>query len=288
MPNPVHAKMTSWPEGWLCPDLGAGVGALMTARPGGVSQGAYQGCNLGHHVGDDPQAVSANREQVALLTGGRPVWLDQVHGAEVLRLPSVAPQPSGEGAPVGAPQADGALSTEPGVVCTAMVADCLPLLLAAPEGRGVAALHAGWRGLAGAGAMRGRGIVEAGVEALCEATGADPQDIRVWLGPCIGPSAFEVGADVLQGFGADPSRPHPRFVSLGQEPVGRSALAESSPKWLADLPGLARDRLQALGLPATAITGGEWCTFSTPSRFFSFRRDRVTGRQAACIWVRPR
>ncbi|WP_290877632.1 laccase domain-containing protein, partial [Aquabacterium sp.] len=145
-PCSADAEAMAWPEGWLCPDLGDGVGALMTARQGGVSQGAYQGCNLGLHVGDDPHAVSANRERVARFIGARPVWLDQVHGPDVLRVRAVAAAPSGDMAPGCAPQADGALSTEPGVVCAVMVADCLPLLLAAPDGRGVAALHAGWRG----------------------------------------------------------------------------------------------------------------------------------------------
>lgn len=269
--SPLHGL----PAGWIVPAMGAGVGALMTARPGGHSNAPYAGCNLGDHVGDAPDAVALNRADVAALLGVRPVWLRQVHGHTVVRLAS----DSGlDGEPI---EADGALTTEPGVACTVMVADCLPVLLAAPEGRGVAALHAGWRGLAGAGELGGRGIVETGVAALCEATGCAPADLLAWLGPCIGPSAFEVGADVLTGFAVSPNEPHPRFVP-------RADSSEAAPRWLADLAGLAQDRLVRLGVRAAHILGGPWCTVGEPSRFFSFRRDGRTGRQAACIWLAPR
>jgi YfiH family protein len=241
----------------------------MTARSGlggsAHSQAPYDAFNLGNHVGDDPLDVSRHRQDLAATLNAQPLWLQQVHGHRVLRLthdalPLLAESP-----------ADGVFTTEPGLVCTIMVADCLPVLLAAPEGRGVAALHAGWRGLAGAGDMAGRGIVDTGLAALCDATSCDPGDVQVWLGPCIGPTAFEVGADVLVGFAVDPTHTHPRFV---RQPSGR---------WLADLAGLALDRLNALGV--NRIDGGTWCTVSEPSRFFSFRRERVTGRQAACIWL---
>lgn len=254
--------------------MGAGVTAVMTARAGGVSPQPWASCNLGDHVGDDTARVLANRQVLAGCLPARPVFLEQVHGEAVARLRADAPMD--DATPC---QADGALSTQPGVACVVMVADCLPILLAAPEGRGVAALHAGWRGLAGCGPAcpSGRGIVHTGVLALCEATGADPADLRAWLGPCIGAQAFEVGGDVLAGFGVTPvgGVAAPRF----QPCPGRPG------KWLADLPGLARDRLQALGLQH--ITGGEWCTVSAPGRFFSHRRDGRSGRQAAAICLSP-
>jgi polyphenol oxidase len=143
------------------------------------------------------------------------------------------------------------------------VADCLPVLFAAPGAVGAA--HAGWRGLAG-------GVLEATVRALCEAAGCKPDQVQAWLGASIGPERFEVGADVLQAFGADPAGDSPRFRA---QPDG---------KWMADLPALARDRLRNAGV--AAVTGGRWCTVSDPSRFFSFRRDRVTGRMVAAIWLR--
>lgn len=255
----------------MAPSMGRGVRALMTARSGlggsGLSQPPFDAFNLGNHVGDDAVDVARHRQDLAAALQAQPLWLQQVHGHRVVRLthdalPLLAEAP-----------ADGALTTEPHLACTIMVADCLPILLAAPEGRGVAALHAGWRGLAGAGDMAGRGIADTGLAALCEATSCDPGDVRVWLGPCIGPTAFEVGADVLAGFGVDPAQMHPRFL---RQPSGR---------WLADLPGLALDRLSALGVNPGRIEGGTWCTVSESSRFFSFRRNRVTGRQAACIWL---
>jgi len=287
-----HRPDAPWPADWLRPELGVGVGALMSTRQSGISAAPYASCNLGDHVGDDPLAVAHNRHHLAEMAGAIPTWLTQVHGNRVLRLRAGMRGQPGDAAQGGDPawQGDGAVTTEPGLVCTVMVADCLPILLAAPQARGVAALHAGWRGLAGAGDMQGQGIAEAGVAALCEATSSDPAELRAWLGPCIGPTAFEVGADVLQGFGLDPRQPHPRFmpVPLTQARKPAEAIPPAEPKWLADLPGLARDRLMALGLKPAAIEGGTWCTVSAPSRFFSFRRAHRTGRQAACIWLKPR
>lgn len=264
----------------------------MSTRLSGISLAPYDSCNLGDHVGDDPLAVAHNRHHLAEMAGATPTWLTQVHGSQVLRLQAPMRGESGAAVPGCAPtwQADGAFTTEPGLVCAVMVADCLPILLAAPQARGVAALHAGWRGLAGAGEMQRQGIAETGVAALCEATSSDPADLKAWLGPCIGPQAFEVGADVLQGFGLDPRQPHPRFmpVPVMQAQERGEAAPPMESKWLADLPGLARDCLMALGLKPAAIEGGAWCTVSAPSRFFSFRRERRTGRQAACIWLLPR
>lgn len=245
---------------WLRPEWAApGVGALMTTRRGGVSGGDFDSLNLKAGLGDDDVAVRANQARLREAIGAEPVWLDQVHGRDVVRLGSV---------PASRPCADASLSTEPGVACVVQVADCLPVLFAAPGARGVAAAHAGWRGLAG-------GVLEATLAALCEATGAAPQDIQVWLGACIGPRQFEVGPDVLRAFGADPTRADtPCFMP------------HHPGKWLADLPSLARDRLQAAG--AEHVSGGRWCTVEDRSRFFSFRRDGRTGRMAAAVWIEPR
>jgi YfiH family protein len=277
------------PPSWLRPAWAEPlpqVGAVMTDRlaegegEGEAAAGAeaaqapYAAFNLGDHVGDDLQAVLGRREQLALALGVQPVWLKQVHGARVVRLSWSAVMPGGvlaDGEPVGVEpiEADGAWTTEPNLACTVMVADCLPVLLAGPDG-GVAALHAGWRGLCGAGPeMAGQGVIEQGVARLTEALACRPDQLQAWLGPCIWPQAFEVGADVLAAF--DPAdqawfAPHPT----------------SAGKWLADLPALARARLRRLGV--TRVTGGQWCTFSDESRFYSFRRHAVTGRQAALIW----
>jgi len=250
--------------GWLAPDW-ADVGAAMSTRAGGRSRAAWSSLNLGSHVGDAAADVAANRQLFAERIGALPVFLDQVHGHEVVRLGAADRRPGG--AP---PTADAAVTTEAGIACTVMVADCLPLLMAAPHGRGVAAAHAGWRGLAG-------GVVDAAVGALCDAASCEPGELRVWLGACIGPRQFEVGADVLQAFGAD------------AEAAGQACFVAAPPqsgvrKWHADLPGLARQRLARLGVQA--VSGGAWCTVSDASRFFSFRRDGVTGRMAAAVWLR--
>jgi polyphenol oxidase len=239
----------------------------------------YDHFNLGGHVGDDPAVVSRHREWLAQACGARPVWLEQVHGHRVVRLSIEEGRTRVDGSPW-APDvpimADGSFTTEPGLICTAMVADCLPVLLAAPQGRGVAALHAGWRGLCGAGVdMAGHGVIEKGVAALCEACACEPADLMAWLGPCIGPAAFEVGADVLAGFGVAPNEAHRAFQ------VAPSVQGQA--KWHADLAWLGRQRLLELGV--RQVDGGRWCTVSEPARFFSFRRDGVTGRQAACIWL---
>ncbi|WP_428425606.1 peptidoglycan editing factor PgeF [Methylibium sp.] len=233
----------------------------MSTRSGGVSEGVYASLNLGSAVGDDPQAVAENRARFAAALGATPVFLRQVHGVRAVRLPLAE-------VPDAPPEADASWTTEPGVACVIQVADCLPVLFAAPGARGVAGAHAGWRGLSA-------GVLEATVQALCEAAACAPGELEAWLGPCIGPRQFEVGADVLAGFGVAPHAAHPRFVPL---PSG---------KWLADLPGLARDRLAALGL--NRVSGGAWCTVEDASRFFSFRRDRPvhgnSGRMAAAVWI---
>ena len=242
--------------GMIAPDwrVDARIGALMSTRAGGVSAGRFDSLNLGRAAGDDGAAVDENRRRfAALLAGAMPVWMSQVHGTRVLRLPA-APGPH---------TADAAITTERGGACTVLVADCLPVLFAAPDARGVGAAHAGWRGLAG-------GVLEATLAALCEATACAPSELQAWLGPCIGPRRFEVGVDVVEAFGG------------GAEFVTRPR-PDGALRWLADLPGLARRRLVAAGL--TQISGGSGCTVEHASRFFSFRRDGVTGRMAAAVWL---
>ena len=250
---------------WLQADWPDAVGTLTSTRAGGVSQGPYASLNLGIAVGDDPAAVAENRHRFAARAGGPVVWLRQVHGAQVLhasRADAVPDAPPHE--------ADAVWTDEPGLVLAIQVADCLPVLLALPDGRAVAAAHAGWRGLAA-------GVLQHTVRAVCQGTGRDAGELVAWLGPCIGPTAFEVGADVLQAFALAP-RPLdlPRFAWRPR--------ADGAARWLADLPGLARDALAAAGV--RQVSGGSWCTVTDPSRFFSHRRDRVSGRFAAAVWRR--
>jgi YfiH family protein len=247
----------------LRPDWPAlpGVIAGMSQRAGGVSEGPWASLNLGGAVGDDPAAVAENRARFTAALGAQPVWLQQVHGARVVRLRADAVD-----SPL--PAADAAWTSDPGVACAVLVADCLPVLMALRDGRAVAAAHAGWRGLAA-------GVLEATVQALCAGTGAAPRDIVAWLGPCIGPRQFEVGADVLAAFDQAPAAPDGAlFVSRPR--------SDGSPRWLADLPRLARERLQGAGVELVSEAGA--CTVEDASSFFSFRRDGITGRHAAAIW----
>ena len=249
------------PDGWLAPDWrAAGVGALMTSRAGGTSGGPYASMNLGAAVGDAPDRVAANRALLEAACGATPVFLRQVHGTQVVRLHA---GDASADAPVR--EADASLTTDPGVACTVLLADCLPVLFAAPAARGVAAAHAGWRGLAA-------GVLETTLDALCTAASCRPEEVQAWLGACIGPDAFEVGADVLEALGVDPSAAlTPRFRP------------HRAGKWLADLPGLARDRLRRAGV--RQVSGDYRCTVADASRFFSYRRDGVTGRMAAAVWI---
>lgn len=243
---------------WAAP---AKVGALMSTRAGGVSRPPFDSLNLrppglrGDAV-DDPAAVLENQRRFAAAMGATPVWLDQVHGADVVRLDAV---------PEGHPRADASITTTPGLACCVLVADCLPVLFCDRAGRAVGAAHAGWRGLAG-------GVLEHTVEALGRAADVAPGDLLAWLGPCIGPRQFEVGADVRAAFAGDEAHFVPR------------TRADGTPGWLADLPALARARLVRAGV--TRVAGGAWCTVEDASRFFSFRRDRLTGRLAAAVWLR--
>jgi hypothetical protein len=245
---------------WLVPAWGAaGADAVMTTRRGGFSAAPYDSMNLRAGIGDDDAAVRRNQALFAQLIGVRPVWLEQVHGADVVHVGASDARPEAR-----AQRADGCVTTERGVACTVQVADCLPVLFAAPGAVGAA--HAGWRGLAA-------GVLEATLSALCEAARCAPREVHAWLGACIGPRRFEVGPDVLQAFHA----PADDSDSLRFRPHGPG-------KWLADLPRLALDRLQRAGVEH--VSGGTWCTVEDPSRFFSFRRDRVTGRMVAAVWRR--
>jgi YfiH family protein len=268
------------PEDWLGPDwpAPARVKALFTTRSGGVSAPPFDSFNLGDHVRDDPTAVATNRMRLADAMQVRPVFLKQVHGTAV----AVLDPDTSDGT-----EADACLSTQPGVACTIMVADCLPVLFTHTAGTVVAAAHAGWRGLAGEGA--GQGVLEATFDAFVHAVqGTDPAVSRnsvaastlAWLGPCIGPQAFEVGPEVREAFVAQHASAAACFM------------ASSAPgKYQANLQALARLRLQVLGI--TQVFGNDgtpaWCTVSQASRFFSHRRDAArlgsTGRMAACIWL---
>lgn len=226
--------------------------AVCTTRAGGVSAGPYASLNLGDRVGDDPACVARNRAllRARLALPAEPLWLAQVHGCEVAL--SGTDRPGCE--------ADAAIARAPGQVCVAMTADCLPILVCDRHGTSVAAIHAGWRGLA-------NGVIERTLARL----GGDPADWLAWLGPAIGPDAFEVGPEVRAAFlAADP----------GAEAAFR---AQPGGKWLADLYALARARLAAAG--ATRIFGGDYCTYTDADRFFSFRRDGICGRMASLIWI---
>ena len=243
-----------WPEG---------IKSFCSVRHGGVSTGAYASLNLGNHVGDDPSAVSANRESYRGHIGAKPVFLNQVHGWSLVELTDQTPDGI---------SADVCITQVSGLACTIMVADCLPVLFAEPSGQWVAAAHAGWRGLAG---EMGLGVIEVAVHAMRERMNADASPIQVWLGPCIGPQVFEVGHEVRDAFCAVDARASECFQP-----------GPTKGKWWADLPALARMRLQALSV--THITGNDgspsWCTVTQPDLFFSHRRDRVSGRFAASIW----
>ena len=254
---------------WLVPQWPAPVGvqARCSTRCGGVSEPPYDGLNLGLHVGDAPEAVRANRAQLHERLGARPVFLDQVHGTNIVQIRHETPD---------ACRADGAITGQTELACTVMVADCLPILLCDMQGRQVAALHAGWRGLVGVG---GIGIVERGLEHFRQLapvkTGDSAIEVIAWLGPCIGPRAFEVGDEVRAAFTDGDAQASAFFV------------AGASGKWWADLPGLARLRLHRQGVDAVYGNDGtdDWCTVNQRSRFFSHRRDGVSGRMAACIWL---
>ena len=253
------------PSEWIVPDWPAPqvVRAFVTTRHGGVSEGAWGagaqgGMNLGLGTGDDAARVARNRELLQTFVPAPPRWLSLQHGSQVVQAESVGPSPA---------SADASTAVAHHVVCGVTVADCLPILLADRSGSVVAAAHAGWRGLAG-------GIVQATVLAMRRRAAGPIGEILAFLGPGIGPGAFEVGAEVLAAMRG--SLPHAENAFC---PIANG-------KFRADLPELARQALIQVGV--TSVYGGRWCTVSDPGRFYSYRRDRVTGRHAAVIWLEPR
>lgn len=234
---------------WPAP---ANVHACVTTRAGGVSAAPFDALNLGAHVGDDPAAVAENRHRLLALLDCRAAWLEQVHGVVVV-----------EADPSRVLEADASWSSTPGVACTVMTADCLPVLFCDRAGTRVAAAHAGWRGLVA-------GVLEASVAAL----GCPAAEVLVWLGPAIGPQAFEVGAEVREAF-------------VARHPEAAAAFAPSANpgRFMADLYHLARMRLAAAGV--SAVYGGGLCTFTDAARFYSYRRASRTGRQASLVWLEP-
>ncbi len=280
---------------WPAP---AHVKSAFTTRAGGVSAAPFDSLNLGDHVNDSVSDVARNRALLQQTLDAHAVFLKQVHGVDVATVDPSTPDGL---------QADASFTQQRGVACTVMVADCLPVLFTNRAGSFVAAAHAGWRGLLG---QDGLGVLEAVYQSFMPvvqvftdqaaiknvANSLNPQDILAWLGPCIGPEQFEVGAEVRAAFVAQQSGSEAYFKKL-PTPVNTpanttaSAPTNSPEKFLADLPGLARARLRALGI--TQIYGNDgsapWCTVSNPSQFFSHRRDAArlgsTGRMAACIWL---
>jgi len=238
--------------GWLIPDwpAPARIGCAVTLRSGGVSTGPYASWNLATHVGDDPEHVAENRRRLRqyLALPAEPAWLNQVHGDHIVEI---APGRRGT------PTADASFSRRPGVVCAVLTADCLPVLLT--DGRTVAAVHAGWRGLAAG--LLDRALTQIPWHRLPLA----------WLGPAIGPDAFEVGDEVRTAF-------------LTRDPTLARAFRPHRGRWLADLYHIARRILQTGGV--AEIFGGDFCTYTDSARFFSHRRDGVCGRQATLIWRR--
>lgn len=242
----------AWPPGlhacrWPAP---AGVRACFTTRQGGHSAPPFHGFNLAGHVGDRPAAVAANRRLLRQHLPAEPCWLEQVHGTRVIAVDEATAAPA---------TADGSSTRRRGVVCAVLTADCLPVLLCDAAGTQVAAVHAGWRGLAA-------GAIEAGL-ATFTAAGAR----YAWIGPAIGAAAFEIGDDARGALADHPSAPAAAF---GTGPEGR---------WHADLAMLARARLEYAGV--ASVSGAGWCTASDRTRFYSYRRDGITGRQASLIWL---
>lgn len=235
---------------WPAP---ANVRACVTTRAGGVSLPPYDSFNLGSHVGDAPAAVAENRARLRAQLPEAPVWLEQVHGIEIADIDAAH----------GVPRADAAVARRAGAVCAVLTADCLPVLLCDDAGTVVAAAHAGWRGLAG-------GVLEATVARMA----VPPARIVAWLGPAIGPAAFEVGGEVRAAFVASDPASAAAFVA-----------APDAGKWFADLYALARLRLARCGV--VSVYGGGACTHADGARFYSYRRDSVTGRFASLVWRLP-
>ncbi len=251
--------MTRMQPEWPAP---ANVHALITTRAGGVSRGPYgapphgrDGMNIGLASGDDVDNVTANRALLRASLPAEPRWLNQVHGAVVIDAARVEAS--------AAATADAAFTDAPNVVCAVSIADCMPVLLADTSGRCVGVAHAGWRGLAG-------GVIQATAKSMRERIENARAELLAYLGPAIGPRHFEVGAEVLDA------------MQTHLPDAGRAFTLRSQGKYLADLFALGRQALEQTGI--RRVYGGHDCTFSEPTRFYSFRRDRTTGRHAALIW----
>jgi len=232
---------------WPAP---SNVKAIQTTRKGGYSKMPYDSLNLGGHVGDDAMLVESNRQLLNPLLPSEPVWLNQVHGVEVVDAAVASCLPN----------ADATYANKPGAVCAVMTADCLPVLLCNESGTEVAAVHAGWKGLLD-------GVIEAAISKMK----SSPEQILAWMGPAIGPQAFEVGDDVRDAFVVADAQAKDAFIAKGEG------------KWLGDIFQLAKQRLANKGV--TQVYGGGLCTYTDQARFFSFRRDNVTGRMATLIWL---
>jgi YfiH family protein len=239
---------------WIEPDWPApiGVRALCSTRKGGHSSGSWQSMNLGLNCGDNRIDVTDNRAELGKMLPCQPQWLNQVHGVKVWS----------HNAPVEKdfPEADAQISSEPGQVCAVLTADCLPVLLCSQSASCVGVAHAGWRGLAA-------GVLENTVQAMGEPSG----QLMAWLGPAISAAAYEVGEDVRTA-----------FVSKGDS-LAAECFSAQGDRWLFDLYGMARLKLARAGVEH--VSGGDHCTFGDSERFFSYRRDGVTGRMASMIWL---
>ncbi len=230
------------------------VKALQTTRLGGISQAPYDTLNLGDHVQDNPIHVAHNRQLLSDFVPSEPVWLNQVHGTRVIDAALSSCIES----------ADAAFTQKKEVVCVTMTADCLPVLVCDTQGTIVAAIHAGWRSLCD-------GVIEQTIQTmLAQRPELAPTQLMAWLGPAIGPQAFEVGEEVRAQF-------------IAKDSHAESAFVASSEKWLGNLSMIARQRLRLLGIEA--VFGGNECTYSNSEKYFSFRRDGVTGRMATLIWL---
>lgn len=240
----AHCLRPDWPAP-------ANVHALQTTRLGGVSLAPYNSLNLGDHVGDDAMMVANNRQRLSNGLPSEPVWLNQVHGTHVINAAQSTCLES----------ADASFSLQPNVVCVTMTADCLPVLLCDTQGTVVAAVHAGWRSLCD-------GVIEATIHAMP----VPANTLMAWLGPAIGPEAFEVGSEVRAQFMA-----HNAAAATAFKP------SDNADKWLGNLYLIATQRLTTLGV--TQVYGGGACTYTDAERYFSYRRDGVTGRMASLIWL---
>lgn len=258
MINALHKIEPSW-------TVSQQIQAFCTTRQGGLSKAPFNSLNLGLNAGDHASDVLQNRSILSSALPAEPLWLKQIHGVTVSTPASRSALGNGPF------EADASVTNIPNEVLAILTADCMPVLFASRSGNVIGAAHAGWRGLSG-------GILEKTVDQMIALSpGLRTSDISAWMGPAIGPSAFEVGEDVLQA-----------FAPQGQDILSKAfiPIPESSGKYLADLYLLARDRLHTLGVKQ--IDGGEFCTVSDPENFFSYRRDKVTGRFASLIWISNR